>query len=270
MKGALKRAYETERMGFSDICVMPGTQIGEDYGKAPGDWTCPACGEENWQRRKECTFCNKAKPPQPDWKCPDCGFRNRDANAICGGKSGKLGCKNPRPGLEEARVRQDKAGSRKKKRSEYICCMWAQDKCRYGDTCKHLHEDDGKAWCSFKENCTYEPHKQRVEQCYAIEAERQCGSVGDTSTAKAAIQAQLYGSNGGYGEVDMDLGVDPLAEGNPPTAQAWDAAGAGGGDNIPSAQSWDTLAAQQQWAQPAAAGQAQPAAQQSVSETCTF
>eukprot|EP00929_Paragymnodinium_shiwhaense_P060987 TRINITY_DN30442_c0_g2_i1.p1 TRINITY_DN30442_c0_g2~~TRINITY_DN30442_c0_g2_i1.p1 ORF type:complete len:672 (+),score=197.40 TRINITY_DN30442_c0_g2_i1:63-2078(+) len=32
------------------------------------------------------------------WKCPACNFFNRQANTVCGGANGKLGCKAPRPG----------------------------------------------------------------------------------------------------------------------------------------------------------------------------
>eukprot|EP01062_Namystynia_karyoxenos_P047555 TRINITY_DN3592_c0_g1_i1.p1 TRINITY_DN3592_c0_g1~~TRINITY_DN3592_c0_g1_i1.p1 ORF type:complete len:509 (+),score=136.01 TRINITY_DN3592_c0_g1_i1:83-1528(+) len=80
-----------------------------------GPWRCPACGFQNRPRNTVCGGVNgslgcrrgrDAAGPTPiapageSWRCGSCGFMNQPHNSRCGG-TGHLGCKQPRPGMEQ-------------------------------------------------------------------------------------------------------------------------------------------------------------------------
>lgn len=90
-------------------------------------WVCTACGFKNNDRNTVCggeKGTLGCKAPREDsggevtetiqqlddekWSCPECGFTNKPMNEVCGGK-GPLGCKAPKPMMEEAEVEEEDA-----------------------------------------------------------------------------------------------------------------------------------------------------------------
>eukprot|EP01062_Namystynia_karyoxenos_P016729 TRINITY_DN16146_c1_g1_i1.p1 TRINITY_DN16146_c1_g1~~TRINITY_DN16146_c1_g1_i1.p1 ORF type:complete len:568 (+),score=134.18 TRINITY_DN16146_c1_g1_i1:132-1835(+) len=150
-----------------------------------------------------------------EWVCPQCNWKNRERNTCCGGEKGDLGCKAVRPGLENttagnvARKAQQQLAKMKARKSDLLCCMWAQGKCGYGLTCKNQHEDDGQRLCTFGTECTFPPHRQRLRELGLAPAKG--GGKGRNSDLPALLPSlPELGAAGGGGAA---AGAAPAAAG---------------------------------------------------------
>ena len=59
--GNAKKEGDGDGKGWKDVKKEPGAGKGAGQKVLPGDWTCPACGVNNFASRTECFKCSGGK-----------------------------------------------------------------------------------------------------------------------------------------------------------------------------------------------------------------